>query len=84
MYTVVLKQKSEDLIIFDVFKKPLLGRQRIIGNVTCKKIDGEYKASSTIYMASWKNNIKYAGGRTDYCIEEMAISICNYIIDDKY
>ena len=37
MYTVILKQKIDDLIIFDVFKKTLLGRQQVIGNVFCRK-----------------------------------------------
>lgn len=83
MYTVVFKTKTEDLIIFDVFKKPLLGRQRIIGNVFCRKNDsGEYKAISSIYMASWKNKIKWDGGRKSYYIEEKALRICNKMIEE--
>lgn len=81
MYTVIFKTKTEDLIIFDVFKKPLLGRQQIIGNVFCRKNDsGEYKATSSIYMASWKNKIKWDGGRKSYYIEENALWICNKMI----
>ena len=83
MYTVVLKQKAEELIIFDVFKKPLLGQQRVIGNVFCRKNDsGEYEAISSIYMASWKNKIKFDGGRKAYYIEKNAIWICNKMIEN--
>jgi hypothetical protein len=83
MYTVVFKTKTEDLIIFDVFKKPLLGRQRIIGNVFCRKNDsGEYKAISSIYMASWKHNIKWDGERTSYYIQKNALWICNKMIEE--
>ena len=83
MYTVILKQKIEDLIIFDVFKKTLLGRQQVIGNAFCRKNNsGEYKATSSIYMASWKNKIRWDGGRKSYYIEEKAVWICNKMLED--
>lgn len=83
MYTVVFNQKSEDLIVFDVFKKPLLGRQRIIGNVFCRKDDtGEYKATTSIYMASWHSKMKWDGGKKSYYLEENALWICNHQIED--
>ena len=60
MYTIILKQQTENLVIFDVFKKALIGQQRIVGNIFCNKDDTvEYKASTSIYMASWPKNLKW-------------------------
>ena len=83
MYTVVLKQKIEELLIFDVFKKPLFGRQRVVGNVFCRKDEnGEYKATSSIYEASWKRKIRWDGGRKEYFIDEIAVGICKEYIEN--
>lgn len=84
MYTVVFKQKVDDTIIFDVFHKPLLGRQRIIGNVFCKKnTEGEYKTITSIYMCSWTNKYRWDAGKRAYYIEEMAREICNDFIKNS-
>lgn len=84
MYTVVLKQETEDRIIFDVFKKPLLRQQQIIGNIFCKKDDtGEYRASTSIYMASWPWPKRWDGGRKSYELEEKALWICNRMLEQQ-
>lgn len=82
MYTIVFKQKIEKLIVFDVFKKSLLGKQRIIGNVFCSKDDsGEYKAISSIYMAS-RPKMRWDGERKSYYLEKKALWICNRMIEN--
>ena len=84
MYTVVFKQKVDDTIIFDVFHKPLLGRQRIIGNVFCKKnTEKEYKTITSIYMSSWPNKYRWDGGKRAYYIEKIAREVCNNFIKDS-
>lgn len=84
MYTVVFKQKVESLIVFDVFKKSLLGNQRVIGNIFCKKNNkGEYKATSSFYMASKPQTTRWDGGKKSYYLEEKALWICNEMIEER-
>ena len=84
MYTVVFKQSVDDTIIFDVLHKPLLGRQRIIGNVFCKKnAKGEYKAITSIYRSSWPEKYRWDGGKKAYYIEELAREICTDFIKNS-
>lgn len=84
MYTVIFKQQVDDTIIFDVFYKPLFGRQRIVGNVFCKKnTEGEYKAVTSIYKSSWPTKYRWDGGRGAYHIEKLAREISNSFINNS-
>ena len=84
MYTVIFKQQTEKLVIFDVFKKTLFGQQRIVGNIFCKKDNtGEYKATTSIYMASWPKSLKWDAGRKSYYLEENALWICKKFLEGK-
>ena len=89
MFTIVFKERIENYIVFEVFKKPFLGRQRVVGNIFCiKDEEGNYKATSSFYVASWPNysSIRWDGGRKSYCLEEKAVDICKHILygEDSY
>ena len=84
MYTIVFKQQTSKHVIFDVFKKPLFGKQRIVGNIFCSKDNtGKYKVTTSIYMASWPKNLKWDGGRKLYFLEENALWICEKFLEEK-
>ena len=86
MYTVVLKNKVEDIVIFEVFKKTFFGRQKVVGNIFCiRDEEGKYKASSSFYTASWPTytSIRWDGGKKSYYLERTAIWICEHIMDDN-
>ena len=52
MYTIVFKWKDDTMVVFDVYHTKR-GKQRIIGNIFCRKEeDGSYKAHSLIGISS--------------------------------
>lgn len=83
MYNVVFKQKEESLIIFDVFKTSLFGKQKVIGNVFCT-VDERgtcVKMTSSVYVGSIPKK-KWDGGDLDFKIEEATKYICNTFISE--
>lgn len=83
MFTVVLKNKVEDILIFEVFKKTFFCRQKVVGNIFCiRDEEGKYKASSSFYMASWPKffSIHWDGGKKSYELERKAIWICEHLM----
>ena len=52
MYTLVFKWKDDTMVVFDVYHTQR-GKQRIIGNIFCRKEDdGRYKANSIMTLTS--------------------------------
>ena len=52
MYTLVFKWKDDTMVVFDVYHTKR-GKQRIIGNIFCRKEDdGRYKANSIMTLTS--------------------------------
>ena len=52
MYTLVFKWKDDSMVVFDVYQTKL-GKQRIIGNIFCRKEEeGRYKAYSMFSLSS--------------------------------
>lgn len=51
MYTLVFKSKDGKMIVFDVYLTKR-GKQRIIGNIFCKKKEGEYQSYSFLGISS--------------------------------
>lgn len=50
MYTLVLKSKDKEMVVFDVYHTKR-GKQRIIGNIFCKKKE-VYEAYSFLGISS--------------------------------
>ena len=88
MYTVVFKQRIENLTVFEVFKKSFFGRQTVVGNVFCIKDENNiYKATSSFYMASWpkrKKPVRWDAGKLAFYLEDKALWICNEIIEQRH
>lgn len=83
MYTLVFKQQIDNIIVFDVLKKPFFGRQRLVGNVFCMKDEkNNYKATCTFYMASWPDwtSVRGDGQLKSYYLEKKAIWICERLL----